>query len=113
MLEHERPDLANRATTALHKLIDLRNSEPVALSTNRSANVDRELDVRTLAPAQRHAEIFAAYRALSPGRGFLLINDHDPKPLQYQFEAEYRGQFTWDYLEGGPKVWRVRIGRPS
>ncbi len=113
VLEHERPDLANRATAALHRLIDLRNSEPVTLSANRNANVDKELDVRTLAPAQRHAEIFAAYRALSPGRGFLLINDHDPKPLQYQFEAEYRGQFTWDYLEGGPKVWRVRIGRPS
>ena len=113
VLEQERPDLANRATAALHRLIDLRNSEPVTLSANRNANVDKELDVRTLAPAQRHAEIFAAYRALSPGRGFLLINDHDPKPLQYQFEAEYRGQFTWDYLEGGPKVWRVRIGRPS
>jgi len=39
------------------------------------------------------------------------VNDHDPKPLRYQFEAEHRDAFTWDYLERGPRVWRVRIGR--
>ncbi|MDA8080699.1 MAG: DUF2249 domain-containing protein [Actinomycetota bacterium] len=94
-------------------MIDLRNSEPITLSTTRNALIDKELDVRALAPAQRHAEIFASYRALAPGKGFLLVNDHDPKPLQYQFEAEYNGQFTWDYMETGPKVWRVRIGRPT
>lgn len=43
----------------------------------------------------------------------LGLNDHDPKPLYYQFEAEHAGQFTWEYLEQGPEVWRVRIGRPA
>ena len=43
----------------------------------------------------------------------MLVNDHDPKPLRYQFEAEHAGQFTWEYLESGPEVWRVRIGRPG
>jgi uncharacterized protein (DUF2249 family) len=62
-------------------------------------------------PARRHAAIFDAYRALRPGTGFVLVNDHDPKPLRYQFEAEYPGAFTWDYLQAGPNVWRVRIGR--
>ncbi len=113
VLEPEHADLASKATVALHRLLDLRSSEPVTLSSTRGARIEHELDVRRLAPAQRHAEIFAAYRALSPGNGFLLVNDHDPKPLQYQFEAEYTGQFTWDYLESGPKVWRVRIGRPA
>ena len=111
-LEAQRPELANKTTTALHLLVNSRNSEPVTLSTSRNANVERELDVRALAPAQRHSEIFAAYRNLTSGNGFLLINDHDPKPLQYQFDAEYKGEFTWDYLESGPKTWRVRIGRP-
>ncbi|MEZ5160013.1 MAG: DUF2249 domain-containing protein [Marmoricola sp.] len=41
-----------------------------------------------------------------------MVNDHDPKPLWYQFSAEYPDRFTWDYLESGPDVWRVRIGRP-
>ncbi|TDE36448.1 DUF2249 domain-containing protein [Actinomadura sp. 6K520] len=71
-----------------------------------------ELDVRTLVPAQRHEQIFAAFGALPPGTAFVLVNDHDPKPLYYQFAAEHPGEFTWDYEEAGPEVWRVRIGRP-
>ncbi len=73
---------------------------------------DADLDVRTLAPAGRHAVIFATFEALPPGQAFILVNDHDPKPLRYQFEAEHAGTFTWTYLEQGPEVWRVRIGRP-
>jgi uncharacterized protein (DUF2249 family) len=70
-----------------------------------------ELDVRQVSHAQRHGLIFTAYRALKPGRGFVLVNDHDPRPLRYQFEAQYAGDYTWGYLESGPTVWRVRIGR--
>lgn len=72
-----------------------------------------ELDVRTQPPAQRHTVIFDTYGQLAPGAGFVLVNDHDPKPLYYQLAAEHTGQFTWDYLEQGPQVWKVRIGRPS
>jgi uncharacterized protein (DUF2249 family) len=69
------------------------------------------LDVRDLLAAQRHETIFAAYQDLTPGAGFVLINDHDPLPQRYRSEAQYLGEFTWDYLETGPKLWRVRIGR--
>ncbi|TIV25082.1 MAG: DUF2249 domain-containing protein, partial [Mesorhizobium sp.] len=48
---------------------------------------------------------------LAPGRKFVLVNDHDPKPLYYQLEAEHPQQFSWTYLERGPEVWRVEIGR--
>ena len=44
---------------------------------------------------------------------FVLVNDHDPKPLYYHFKAEYDGAFTWDYLDQGPDVWRVRISRTA
>ena len=67
--------------------------------------------MRQVGHAQRHGLIFTAYRALRPGAGFVLVNDHDPRPLRYQFEAQYAGEFTWDYLEAGPMLWRVRIGR--
>lgn len=72
---------------------------------------ERTLDVRNEPPAGRHPLIFETLEALDPGMGFELINDHDPKPLYYQLAAEQPGAFTWEYLEEGPLVWRVRIGR--
>ena len=75
--------------------------------------MDRPLDVRTVVPRERHTLIFDTFTALKPDEAFVLINDHDPRPLYYQFEAEHTGQFSWDYLEQGPEVWRVRIGRRS
>ncbi|HUX85766.1 MAG TPA: DUF2249 domain-containing protein [Chloroflexota bacterium] len=69
------------------------------------------MDVREVPPPQRHVLIFQTFEALTPGGTFLLINDHDPKPLYYQFKFERDGQFTWDYEEEGPRVWQVRIGK--
>ena len=76
-------------------------------------NTTATIDVRTTPPAQRHPMIFQTYHALSAGQAFELVNDHDPKPLYYQFKFEHEGQFTWDYVEQGPDVWRVRIGKPK
>lgn len=75
--------------------------------------VTSTIDVRTLPPAQRHSTIFATWNKLNANEAFELVNDHDPKPLYYQFAAEHQGQFTWDYLEQGPAVWRVNIGKPE
>ncbi len=69
------------------------------------------VDVRTLVPAQRHEKIFQLVNQLAPGGSFILVNDHDPKPLYYQLEAEYPKQFSWTYLERGPAVWQVEIGK--
>ncbi len=69
------------------------------------------IDVRSLVPAERHAKIFELVDALTPGASFVLVNDHDPKPLYYQLEAEYPRQFSWTYVEKGPEVWRVEIGK--
>lgn len=69
------------------------------------------LDIRTIPPMHRHPLIFEKFGALAPGESFELVNDHNPKPLYYQFQAEYTGEFTWEYLEEGPTVWRVRLGR--
>jgi uncharacterized protein (DUF2249 family) len=70
-----------------------------------------EIDIRSLAPAQRHAKIFQLVAELVPGASFVFVNDHDPKPLRYQLEAEYPEQFSWTYREAGPAAWRVEIGR--
>ncbi|MGI8449146.1 MAG: DUF2249 domain-containing protein, partial [Streptosporangiaceae bacterium] len=122
-LREPRPDLAVRVTAALHGLTRGLDGEPAQAGAPGgdpepgagfgSRPGDPDLDVRGLPPAQRHESIFAAYQALRPGAAFVLVNDHDPKPLRYQFEAEHAGQFTWESLEAGPEAWRVRIGRPT
>ena len=118
VLHEARPDLAVRVTAALHGLVRAGEgaggrADSAAEEPSSPASGGPDLDVRELAPALRHQTIFDTYRALPPGTGFVLVNDHDPKPLRYQFEAEHAGQFTWSYLESGPRVWRVRIGRPG
>lgn len=74
-------------------------------------NNETVLDIRPIHPMQRHPLIFDKFEALGAGESFVLVNDHDPKPLFYQFQAERTDQFTWDYLEQGPQAWRVRIGK--
>lgn len=71
------------------------------------------IDVRTIAPQERHASIFATFLGLPPGASFDLLSDHDPLPLQRQFQAEWPGQFGWQPLETGPEQWRVRISRQA
>jgi len=68
------------------------------------------LDVRQILPRIRHAQIFETFDALSSGEAFILLNDHAPRPLYYEFLHERPDQFTWDYLEEGPELWRVKIG---
>ncbi len=79
----------------------------------RPAEVDGELDVRALPHGPRHEIVFARFDALAPGQALVIVNDHDPTPLRYQFEAENAGAFSWQYLEQGPEVWQVRIGRAA
>ncbi len=69
------------------------------------------LDVRALAPRDRHTRIFATFDALRPGAALRLVNDHDPKPLKYQFAAERAGEVTWEPEQEGPEVWVIRIGK--
>ncbi len=82
------------------------------MTTARIA-LDSVVDVRPVMPRERHPLIFNSFQALAPGHGFILVNDHDPKPLYYQFAAEHQGAFGWDYLEKGPDVWRVVISRTA
>lgn len=69
------------------------------------------VDVREIAPRDRHPLIFSTFKGLGASEAMELVNDHDPKPLHNQFQAELPGKFSWEYLESGPDVWRVRIQR--
>lgn len=71
------------------------------------------LDVRPIPHGQRHPRIFRRYARLSHGESFVLVNNHDPKPLRREFSATHPDEFTWEYLESGPALWRIRIGRSA
>lgn len=62
-------------------------------------------------PREKHPTIFQTFDTLQPGETKLLVNDHDPKPLYYQFMMERTEQFSWEYLEEGPDTWRVAISK--
>ena len=71
------------------------------------------LDVCSLPPRERHPLIFTKLDSLKPGESLQLINDHDPKPLRYQLQAERPDQFDWQPEQAGPEQWVVRITRRS
>ena len=71
------------------------------------------LFVPDLQPALKHPTIFIKFDALKQGESFVIINDHDPKPLYYQLLAERGNIFTWEYLEQGPEIWKVYIKKNS
>ncbi len=67
------------------------------------------LDVREMAPRERHPNIFARLEALNQGDILRLVNDHDPAPLRYQLLAEYPDMFNWEPEKQGPDEWIIRI----
>ena len=70
---------------------------------------NRVMDVRPIPCSVKHTLILKTWRELALNSFFILLNDHDPVPLRYQFMAEFPGAFTWDYLEKGPEDFRVKI----
>ncbi|HZJ35165.1 MAG TPA: iron-sulfur cluster repair di-iron protein [Gillisia sp.] len=69
------------------------------------------LNVSVLPPQLKHPTIFARFDELSGGENLIIHNDHDPKPLYYQLLGERGNIFTWEYLQEGPDLWRVKISK--
>lgn len=72
---------------------------------------DVDLDVRVLPHAQRHSTIFQLLPRLAEGQALVLVVDHDPLPLRYQLDALHPGVYAWEYVEQGPREWRVAVRR--
>lgn len=75
----------------------------------QSIQPDDVFDVRPIPCRVKHGQIFQRWLDLPVGGHFVLLNDHDPVPLYYQFDAEFNGAFSWEYLERGPEDFRVKI----
>lgn len=59
-------------------------------------------DARGIAKRFRHAAIFGALDALTPGETMRFLNDHDPVPLLAQLQARYGGAVTVEYRRRDP-----------
>lgn len=69
---------------------------------------DKVMDVRPIPCSIKHGLIIKNWLDLAVGDYFVLLNDHDPVPLYYQFAAQWPGAFTWEHLVKGPEF-RVKI----
>lgn len=69
------------------------------------------LNVSLIEPKLKHPTIFARFDELSEGEAFIILNDHDPKPLYYQLLGERGNIFNWEYLQEGPEHWQVKIAK--
>lgn len=69
------------------------------------------INVPDYSPREKHPAILNGFDELKSGEVMQIVNDHDPRPLHYQFMMERTDQFTWEYLEEGPEIWRVAISR--
>lgn len=79
------------------------------LETTNLIGPDKVMDVRPIPCSVKHGLIIRNWQELSVGDHFILLNDHDPVPLYYQFAAQWPGAFTWEHLVKGPEEFRVKI----
>ncbi|WP_367916197.1 DUF2249 domain-containing protein [Leadbetterella sp. DM7] len=87
---------------------DIKVTRQVPLIPTEKEN-DIILNIPVLEPRQKHALIFHLFESLEPGETFIIHNDHDPRPVYYQLQAEHGDTFTWQYLREGPLWWDIRV----
>lgn len=79
------------------------------MNTTNIIDPDKVMDVRPIPCSIKHGLIIKRWLDLRAGDHFVLLNDHDPVPLYYQFAAQWPGAFTWEHLVKGPEEFRVKI----
>lgn len=77
----------------------------------KTENGEKVLDGICLDPSVKFQTIMKTFDDLEEGEGFILKNDHDPKPLYYHLSGQHGETFTWDYLEEGPDIFKIRIAK--
>ena len=99
---------------APHHLEAHKDSVLLVLATGRDNTAQdnsEELDLREIPRPQRHPLIFQKFDALAVGDSLRLLNDHDPIPLNRQIDNIRPGQASWEYIQRGPEIFRIRIRR--
>lgn len=97
-----------------HMLEAIEDSSLLVLAAgNTSTAASDELDLREVPRPQRHPLVFAKFDGLAVGESFVLVNDHDPIPLNRQMEAMRPEQVEWSYIVRGPEIFKIRVRRVS
>ncbi|HQW59049.1 DUF2249 domain-containing protein [Thermomonas sp.] len=77
--------------------------ETIRLSTiPAAAETLHPFDARGIGKRFRHAAIFGALDALSPGEAMRFVNDHDPLPLLAQLQQRYGDALAIAYRQREP-----------
>ncbi len=79
--------------------------------TAKLLDANKVMDVRPIPCSIKHGLIIRTWMELPVGDYFILLNDHDPVPLYYQFTAEFGDAVRWEYVERGPEDFRVKISK--
>ena len=61
------------------------------------------MDMRSIPCSIKHGLIIKQWLELPVGDHFILLNDHDPVPLYYQFAAQWPDAFAWQHLMKSPE----------
>jgi uncharacterized protein (DUF2249 family) len=77
--------------------------------TTSLLDANKVMDVRPIPCSIKHGLIIRTWMELPVGDHFILLNDHDPVPLYYQFTAEFGEAVRWEYVERGPEDFQVKI----
>lgn len=83
----------------------------VVRTSGDTTDTIESFDLRPFPPARRHEMVFENFDKIKSGEAFVIINDHDPKPLYYQIEAENDIPFDWEYLASGPDEWKIKVSK--
>lgn len=81
----------------------------LGLSSAADADGPPEIDVRTIPRGLRHGAVLGALERVHEGRAMVLDAPHDPVPLLGEIEERSPGRFRVEYLERGPKTWRLQL----
>src|ERR1035437_3302253 len=79
------------------------------MQTETIISADKVMDVRSIPCSVKHGLIIKQWLDLAVGDHFILLNDHDPVPLRYQFAAQWPDTFTWEHMVNLPDEARVKI----
>ena len=70
--------------------------------THLSPDAIYPFDARGIAKRFRHAAIFGALDALTPGETMRFVNDHDPLPLLDQLRQAFGDKLGIEYVRREP-----------